>query len=72
MIVGDDVAVRTDDHSRTAALALPLLETFVTEEEAEERIDLLLALLRSYGHFNINNCIHGIFGRICKIRVIGE
>ena len=71
MVVGDNVAVRTDDYARAAALLLPLrgIASAETEEKLEERVDVL-ALALFYRHFHIYDCIDCRFGSICEVRII--
>ena len=73
MVVGHDISVLADDDSGPAALALTAAAAShaVTEEETEERIDVLL--LRSLGgHLHIDYGLDRILCRICKIRIIRE
>ena len=68
VVVGHDVAVRTDDHTRAASLLLPCLRLAIPEEEAEERIGHLI-LLR-HGHLYIDDSVHGGLRRIGQVRIV--
>ena len=68
VVVGHDVAVRTDDHSRAASLLLPGLRAFIPEEETEERIRHLILL--SHRHLHINNSINRSLRGVSQIRIV--
>ena len=75
MVVGDDVAVRADNDAGAAALRLAglgLAETIaVTEaEEVLERVDAAAGRLLD-GHFHIDDRLHGGFGRVGEVGIIG-
>ena len=75
VVVGDDVAVGPDDDTGTAALRLPglgLAEAIAIPEAEEvfERVDAAAGGLLDR-HFHIDDRLHGGFGRVGKVRIIG-
>ena len=75
VVVGDDVAVGTDDDARAAAFRLAGLglaeAVAVTEaEEILERVDAAAGGLLDR-HFHIDDRLHGGFGRVGEVGVIG-
>ena len=74
VVVRDDVAVRTDDDARAAALRLAGLglaeAVAVTEpEEILERVDAAAGGLLDR-HFHIDDRLHGGFGRVGEVGII--
>ena len=75
VVVGDDVAVRPDDDAGAAALGLPglgLAEAVAVAEAEEvlERVDAAAGRLLD-GHFHIDDRLHGGFGRVGEVGIIG-
>ena len=72
MVVGDDVTVRTDDYSGSAALLFPgLLASAITEEILEERVYLIVAAGPGLdGNFYKNYGIDRRFCRVCEIGIV--
>ena len=71
VVVGDYIAVLTDDHAGTAALLLSGLGlSFVPEEKSEERI-LNICLLGLHRDLDIYDRIHRGFRRISEVRIPG-
>ena len=68
MVVGHDIAIGADDHTRAAALLLSLLRG-VPEEEAVERIVQLVLL--GHGDTDIHDSRDSGFCSIGKVRIFG-
>ena len=71
MVVGHDVAVRTDDDAGSAAALLAGLAEAVTVPEAEEEFEGVDgAGLALNGHLHINDGLHGRLSGIGEVRII--
>ena len=73
MVVGNDITVLTDYNSGAARLAYTLgrLHVFISEEKAEEWVNILL-LTAFHRHFHIHDRLYGILGSVCKIRIVRQ
>ena len=74
VVVRYDIAVGTDNDTGTAAFLLTGLRLAITilvsEEEAEERVDLLVLLTGLYRHLDIDDSLNRSFGGIGEIRIV--
>ena len=72
MVIGDDIAVGADDDTAATAFLLPHLgRVLIAEEETEEGIYTLVLLTVLDGHLYIDHGLHGAFGRVGKVRIVG-